>query len=256
MIGWVFETQTNKQTKTNYQFCVHHPISPVIGWVFETQTNKQTKKQTKVLNKQTNKQKFSIKTLLSKQHTQPARALNALGRIPKCSHDHRGGPSPSIMGVRRRIVRLARGSIYSGWLRAHCYPLHAPRNLTPILPPTQHPCMQPLSTTHSHPTHGMSATLIKLCSRNIPLREASARPNRCAALQSVNPQPWRFTNNSLGLPHAHSLSVCLFLWDCVVCWALGSEAQRAKAATRHRGRSTPGGEIIWVKYRGFICIFS
>ena len=37
------------------------------------------------------------------------------------------------------------------------------------------------------------------------------------ALQSVNPQPWRFTNNSLGLPHAPSLSVCLFLWVCVVC---------------------------------------
>ena len=34
---------------------------------------------------------------------------------------------------------------------------------------------------------------------------------------SVNPQPWQFTNNSLGLPHAHSLSVCLFLWVCVVC---------------------------------------
>jgi len=30
-------------------------------------------------------------------------------------------------------------------------------------------------------------------------------------IRSVNPQPWRFTNNSLGLPHAPSLSVCLFL---------------------------------------------
>jgi len=28
---------------------------------------------------------------------------------------------------------------------------------------------------------------------------------------------WRFTNNSLCLPHAPSLSVCLFLWVCVVC---------------------------------------
>ena len=37
------------------------------------------------------------------------------------------------------------------------------------------------------------------------------------ALSSVNPQPWRFTNNSLGLPHAHSLSICLLLWVCVVC---------------------------------------
>jgi len=35
---------------------------------------------------------------------------------------------------------------------------------------------------------------------------------------SVNPQPWRLTNNSLGLPHVPSLSVfLLFLWVCVVC---------------------------------------
>jgi len=34
---------------------------------------------------------------------------------------------------------------------------------------------------------------------------------------SANSQPWRFTNNSLGLPLAHSLSVRLFLWVCVVC---------------------------------------
>ena len=36
-------------------------------------------------------------------------------------------------------------------------------------------------------------------------------------IQSVNPQPCHFTNNSLSLPHAPSLSVCLFLWVCVVC---------------------------------------
>ena len=34
---------------------------------------------------------------------------------------------------------------------------------------------------------------------------------------SFNSQPWRFTNNSLGLPRAHSLSDCLSLWVCVVC---------------------------------------
>jgi len=41
-------------------------------------------------------------------------------------------------------------------------------------------------------------------------------------LQSVNPQPWRFTNNSLGLPHAPALSVYLFPWVCVVyvCYLL------------------------------------
>jgi len=37
------------------------------------------------------------------------------------------------------------------------------------------------------------------------------------SLQSVNSQSWRFTNNILGLPHAPSLSVCLFLWVCVEC---------------------------------------
>jgi len=56
-----------------------------------------------------------------------------------------------------------------------------------------------------------------LVSSHIPLREASAQPNCCVALRSVNSQPWRFTNNSLGLPYAHSLSVCLYLWVCVVC---------------------------------------
>jgi len=61
-----------------------------------------------------------------------------------------------------------------------------------------------------------------LDSSHIPLREASARPNRYAALQSINPQPWRFTNDSLGLPHAHSMSVCLFLWVSVVCDAFFS----------------------------------
>jgi len=37
--------------------------------------------------------------------------------------------------------------------------------------------------------------------------------------------------------------------------ARGSEAQRAEAVARHQGRFTPGGAKIWVKYRGFICIF-
>ena len=36
-------------------------------------------------------------------------------------------------------------------------------------------------------------------------------------LLSVNPQSGRFTNNSLSVPHAHSLSVCLFLSICDVC---------------------------------------
>ena len=44
------------------------------------------------------------------------------------------------------------------------------RDLTPIVSPTQHPCIQPPSATHSHPPHCISANLIKLCSRDIPLR--------------------------------------------------------------------------------------
>jgi len=40
-------------------------------------------------------------------------------------------------------------------------------------------------------------------------------------IRSVNHQPWRFTNNILGPPQAHSLSVCLYLWVCVLCvWFL------------------------------------
>jgi len=76
------------------------------------------------------------------------------------------------------------------------------RDLTPILPPTQHPCMQPPSTTHSHPPHGLSAKLIKVCSRNIPLRVCAdtrdgvcltwvwiANPGALPIIASVSPQP-------------------------------------------------------------------
>jgi len=35
--------------------------------------------------------------------------------------------------------------------------------------------------------------------------------------RSVNSQPWRFTPNSLSLPHAQSSSVCLCSWVYVVC---------------------------------------
>jgi len=71
----------------------------------------------------------------------------------------------------------------------------------------------------------------------------------------VNPQPWYFTNNSLCLPHAPSLSVCLFLSVCGVCGARDSEAQRAEAVACHQGLSTTGGKIMWGKFRWFICIF-
>jgi len=41
--------------------------------------------------------------------------------------------------------------------------------------------------------------------------------SRLVGVPSVNPQPWPFTNHSVSLPHAPSLSVCLFLWVCIVC---------------------------------------
>jgi len=82
----------------------------------------------------------------------------------------RGGLPPSIMGSRRRHLHCRAvwltlvDFVLTVTLSMHC------RDLAPIVPPTQHPCMQPPSTTHSHPSHDMSAILIKLCSRNIPLR--------------------------------------------------------------------------------------
>jgi len=66
-------------------------------------------------------------------------------------------------------------------------------------------------TSHPHPPHGVSENFVKLCSRHIPLRDLSAPAYPLHRHLSVNPQPWRCTNDSLGVPHAHSLSVCLFL---------------------------------------------
>ena len=77
-----------------------------------------------------------------------------------------------------------------------------------ILPPTQHPCIQLPSTTHSHPPHGMSVKFVKLCCE---IFLSKSPKGHILGVPSVNPQPWRFTNNSLGLPPAHFLSVCLFL---------------------------------------------
>jgi len=81
-----------------------------------------------------------------------------------------GGLPPSIMGSRRRLLhcRAAWPTLVDFVLTITVSTYR--RDLTPILPPTQHPCMQPLSATHSFPPHGLSANLIKLCSRNIPPR--------------------------------------------------------------------------------------
>jgi len=132
-------------------------------------------------------------------------------------YNHWGGTPPLNHGLAAWTPRLPRSMTDSGWLRAHGCPLHAPPRPHTYSSTHTTPLHATTSATHSHPPHDMSANWIKLCFQNIPLREASARLNRCVALRSVNFQPWCFTNNSLGLPHAHSLSVCLFLWFCVVC---------------------------------------
>ena len=60
----------------------------------------------------------------------------------------RGGLHLSIMGSRCRHLRLARGSVYSDWLRSHRYPLHAPPR--PHTYPSTH--TTPLHATALHHT--------------------------------------------------------------------------------------------------------
>jgi len=80
-----------------------------------------------------------------------------------------GGLPPSILGMgRRHPWRMALPTLVDFVLTVTLSMHH--RDLTPILAPTQHPCMQSPPATHSHPQHGTSAHLIKLCSGNIPLR--------------------------------------------------------------------------------------
>jgi len=40
-----------------------------------------------------------------------------------------------------------------------------------------------------------------------------------------------------------------------VCGARGSEVQRAEAAARHQGRSTPGGKKLGVPHTGGLSVF-
>jgi len=79
-------------------------------------------------------------------------------------------------------------------------------------------CLSPMGSVTRQMNHNNTFYPLFLVFSHIPLREASTRPNRCVALVKCecelawgwHPQPWRFTNNSLGLSHAPSLSVCLF----------------------------------------------
>ena len=92
------------------------------------------------------------------------------------------------------------------------------RDLTPILPPTQQTPLH--ATTLHHTLTPYTRHVSELCKTVFPKYSSQRRIRNSLtvewALPSVNPQPWRFTSNSLGLPHVHSLSVCLFLWVCVV----------------------------------------
>jgi len=93
-------------------------------------------------------------------------------------------------------------------------PLPANRSLsTPPRTNLSHP------PPHNHTLHtAWTKNVCSILSPNITLRGGPACQLDCElVLPSVNPQPWRSTNNSLGLPHAHSLSVCLFPWVYVVC---------------------------------------
>jgi len=90
---------------------------------------------------------------------------------------------------------------------------------TTLPPPTQphptyssrHPPLAPF-TSQSHTPCKRTFQ----CAPNTPLNVVLTCPRGGFSRLSVSPQLWRFTNNSLGLPHAHSLSVCLFLSVCVV----------------------------------------
>ena len=103
---------------------------------------------------------------------------------------------------------------------------HSPHDITQPLRTKPHPTYSsphpPLvpSTPQSRPSTQRARNF---CSIVFPKyssqSRARARTSLTAewALRSVNPQPWRFTNNSLGVPHAQSFSVCLSSWVCVVC---------------------------------------
>jgi len=72
-----------------------------------------------------------------------------------------------------------------------------------------------LQHTLTHSTRHVS-TLDKIVSKyssqsHAPITESISCMRSSVRVPSVNSQPWRCTNNSLGLPPTHSLCVCLFL---------------------------------------------
>jgi len=84
------------------------------------------------------------------------------------------------------------------------------RDPTPILPPTQHLCMQPTSTTHSHPPNGMSANFKIVFPKYSPQSHQQGR-SRLDGVPSVY-------HNLGALPIIASVSLtpipCLFACFC------------------------------------------
>ena len=93
-----------------------------------------------------------------------------------------------------------------------------PRHYTPPSHPTTHyllitaPTSRTLllhSPTHNHTLLTELNKFLFSCVPQIFLLEYIDTAYAEMVIWTVNPQPWRCTNNSLGLPHAQSFSVCL-----------------------------------------------
>jgi len=95
-------------------------------------------------------------------------------------------------------------------------PPFTPRHYTPPSHPTTHYLLIPVPApcTLHPPITPPTQSSRNFCSIVFPKYCSQRRLHNSLTVEwerrSVNPQLWRFTNNNLGLPHAPSLSVCLF----------------------------------------------
>jgi len=146
-------------------------------------------------------------------HSSPALPISQIkSKFPPFSRNSRSGwflfsLVSSIINARWRNLRLtaAPNLASQGWRTIFYKPLAVfMLNATSRV---QHPL------PHTHTLHTACQRTQWNCIPEIFLSEPPTG-SRLLGVTSVNP---RFTNNSLGLDHAHSLSVCLFLWVCVVC---------------------------------------
>ena len=134
--------------------------------------------------------------------------------IVKRHADQTQSEAPRPVGL---LHRISTGTPVLCAFRSSDLP-HSPHDITQPLRTKPHPTYSsphpPLvpSTPQSRPSTQRARNF---CSIVFPKyssqSRARARTSLTAewALRSVNPQPWRFTNNSLGVPHAQSFSVCL-----------------------------------------------